>query len=46
MVSDSGAENFDPARQAVFRHNVTRITIQITVISAFARGRLMLSYWS
>jgi hypothetical protein len=46
MVSASGTENFDPPRQGIFRHNVTSITIQMTVISAFARGRLMVNYWS
>jgi hypothetical protein len=46
MVSASGTEPFDPPRQAIFRHNVTSITIQMTVISAFARGRLMVNYWS
>ena len=46
MVSANGTENFDPPRQGIFRHNVTSITIQMTVISAFARGRLMVNYWS
>lgn len=46
VISASGVENFDPARQGISRRNVTSITVQITVISAFARGRLMVNYWS
>src|SRR5437660_1442977 len=46
VVSDSGTENFDPVRQAVFRRNVTSITLYMVVLNGFARGRLMLHYWS
>jgi hypothetical protein len=47
MDSASGHENFNSSpRNAVYRHNVTSVTVQLTVISAFARGRLMLNYWS
>jgi hypothetical protein len=46
IVSDSGTENFDPVRQAVFRHNVTSIRIYMVVLNGFARGRLLLNYWS
>jgi hypothetical protein len=46
IVSDSGTENFDPVRQAVFRRNVTSVRIYMVVLNGFARGRLMLNYWS
>jgi hypothetical protein len=46
IVSDSGVENFDPVRQAVFRKNVTSIKLYMVVRNGFARGRLMLHYWS
>lgn len=44
--SASGTENWDPPRQAIFRQKMTSITVQMTVISAFARGRLLLNFWS
>jgi hypothetical protein len=44
--SASGTENFDPPHQALWRQKLTSITVQLTVISAFARGRLLLNYWS
>ena len=44
--SANGVEHFDPPHQALYRHNMTSVTIQMTVISAFARGRMMLNYWS
>ena len=48
MRSDSAnvVEHFDPPRDTLWRHKLTSITIQMTVISAFARGRMMLNYWS
>jgi hypothetical protein len=46
VVSPKGTENFNDTRLAVWRTGMTSLTIQITVISAFAYGRLMLNYWS
>ena len=46
VVSDSGVENFDPVRQAIFRKKVTSIRIYMVVLNGFARGRLLLNYWS
>ena len=46
MTSDSGTENFDPVRQAVFRRHVTSIRIYMVVLNGYARGRLLLNYWS
>ncbi len=46
IVSDSGVENFDPVRQAVFRKHVTSLRIYMVVLNGFARGRLLLNYWS
>jgi hypothetical protein len=46
VVSESGVENFDPVRQAVFRRGVTSIRIYMVVLNSYARGRLMLNYWS
>lgn len=46
VVSDRGTENFSDTRLTVLRHGMTSLSIQITVISAFAHGRLMLNYWS
>jgi hypothetical protein len=46
VVSDSGTEDFDPVRQAVFRTNVTSVRIYMVVLNGFARGRLLLNYWS
>jgi hypothetical protein len=45
-VSDSGVENFDSVRQAVYRKHVTSIRIYMVVLNGFARGRLLLNYWS
>ena len=45
IVSDSGTEDFDPVRQAVFRHNVTSVKIYMVVLNGFVRGRLMLNFW-
>ncbi len=46
VVSDNGTENFTDELQAVYRNGMTSVTMQITVISAFAHGRMMLNYWS
>jgi len=46
VVSASGTENFSDTKLTVWRHGMTRLSIQITCISAFAYGRLMLNYWS
>jgi hypothetical protein len=58
IVSDSGVEDFGPIdehhyRQAVYRENVTSVTVQLAgeTISAnpgygWARGRLFLNYWN
>jgi hypothetical protein len=46
VVSNSGTENFDPVKQAVYRKGVTRIKIYMNVLNGYARGRLMLNYWS
>ena len=46
VVSAKGTENFSDTTLAVWRHGMTSLSIQITVISAFAYGRLMLNYWS
>jgi len=46
VVSDNGTENFSDTTLAVWRTGMTSLTMQITVISAFAYGRLMLNYWS
>jgi hypothetical protein len=45
VVSDDGTEDFDPVRQAVFRHGVTSVKIYMVVLNGFARGRLMLNFW-
>jgi hypothetical protein len=46
IVSDSGVENFEEGRQALFRRNVTSITTALWVWDAYIRGRLILNYWS
>jgi hypothetical protein len=46
VVSDSGVEDFDPVRQAIFRRGVTSIRIYMVVLNGFARGRLLLNFWS
>lgn len=46
MVSDSGVENFEPYRQAVFRKNVTSVTFEVFVENSTVRGRMMLNFWS
>ena len=46
VVSDSGTENFDPVRQAIYRKNVTSIRIYMVVLNGYVRGRLLLNYWS
>lgn len=45
VVSDSGVETFN-VRQAIYRKNVTSVTVQLFVWNSFARGRLFLNYWS
>jgi hypothetical protein len=45
VVSDNGTEDFDPVRQAVFRHGVTSVKIYMVVLNGFVRGRLMLNFW-
>jgi hypothetical protein len=46
VVSDSGVEDFDPVRQAIFRSGVMSIRVYMVVLNGFARGRLMLNFWS
>jgi hypothetical protein len=46
VVSDSGVEDFDPVRQAIFRRGVTSIRVYMVVLNGFARGRLLLNFWS
>jgi hypothetical protein len=46
VVSANGTENFTDELQAIYRNGMTSITMQITVISAFANARMMLNYWS
>jgi hypothetical protein len=47
IVSESGIEDFgiDHYRQAVFRKNVTSVTVQLQVENGGARGRLFINYW-
>jgi len=45
VVSDSGVETFGE-RLAVYRKNVTSVTVQLMVWNSHARGRLFLSFWS
>jgi hypothetical protein len=50
VVSASGVENWgglpDWPKQAVFRKQVTSVTFTVWVWNTFARGRLLLNYWS
>ncbi len=46
VISDNGTENFSDTTLAIWRQGMTSLSMQITVISAFAYGRLMLNYWS
>jgi hypothetical protein len=47
VVSDSGVENWGigGCRQAVFRKNVTSVTVQFQVKQGGARGRLFINDW-
>ena len=46
VVSAKTTENFSDTTLAVWRTGMTSLSIQITCISSFAYGRLMLNYWS
>ena len=46
IVSDSGVENLGGERLAVYRKNVTSVTVQLMVVDSLATGRLFLNYWS
>jgi len=46
VVSANGTENFSDTTLDIWRMGMTSLTIQITCISSFAYGRLMLNYWS
>jgi len=53
IVSDSGTETFlqdgsfgaPSFRQAVFRHGVTSVRVQLGCWDAWVRGRLLLNFW-